>query len=230
MGNKIAQGFYGSLAEGKGERYLVEARRFIPRYDEIADEVTGLLQLNSPTEILDIGSGIGNIEEIIFRKLPKSRITCIEASPDMARTSRLNLAQYGDRANVVNMSVLDFEPERQYDSILSNLALHNIPYDQKEGLIKNVRGWLSPKGVFVWSDLIKYANGQIQQRIVNERLRFAMERGASEEFARENFEKEGKHDYPLTTDETLGLLRKVGFEQPENVWLHEAFAIFYARK
>ncbi len=230
MENKIAQGFYGSLAEGRGDRYLVEARRFIPRYDEIAEEVTDLLQLYSPAEILDIGSGIGNIEGIIFSKLPKSRVTCVEASPDMAQTSRLNLSQYGDRANIINMSILDFVPEQQYDAILSNIALHNVPYDRKEGLIGSVRDWLNPEGVFVWSDLIKYANEQIQGRVIGDRLRFAMERGASEEFARENFEKEGKHDYPLTTDETLELLRKVGFERPENVWLHGAFEIFYARK
>lgn len=230
MENKIAQGFYGSLVEEKGEKYLVEARRFIPRYDEMAEEVTDLLRLSSPTHILDIGSGIGNIEEIIFKKMPHSRVTCVEASPDMAKTSRANLERYGEQVRVLTQDIGDFSPDQQYDAVLSNIALHNVPYDRKPALFKRINGWLTDGGVFVWSDLIKYADGQIQQHVLDQRLRFAMDKGATREFAKENFDKETKHDYPLTPEESIELLRQTGFLSPQTAWLHGAFAIFYARK
>ena len=230
MKNKVAQSFYSSLAKGKGEKYLIEARRFIPRYNEIAKEVVMLLQIYNPTNILDIGSGIGNIEKNIFKKLPKTEIICVEISPEMARTSRLNLKQFGNRAKIVNKDILDFEADDRYDAIFSNIALHNIPYGKKKLLIKNIKKWLNYCGIFIWSDLIKYSDDIVQNKIIAQRLKNALKKGATKKFAEENFEKEGKFDYPLGVNQTLNLLKETGFSKSEIVWLYGAFAIFYAQK
>lgn len=229
MENKKAQEFYGNLAEGNGDKYLAEARRFIPPYDAIAEMVTNALQSISPTNILDVGSGVGNIEEIILKKIPGAQITCVEVSPEMARASRERLSHYGDQVTLLNMNILDFEPEQGFDAILSNIALHNIPYDRKESLMRNIKGWLKPKGTFIWSDLIRYDDEEIQKSVTDQRLKFAMANGATEEFARRNFEKEGKHDYPLTEDETFELLARVGFDSIMGT-KQSAFAIFRAMK
>ncbi|MFH0970591.1 MAG: class I SAM-dependent methyltransferase [Candidatus Diapherotrites archaeon] len=230
MDNRVAQGFYGSLAQGTGEKYLLEARRFIPKYDEMAEEVTDILTLFSPTRILDIGSGIGNIERLIFQKLPNSTIACVETSPDMARTSRINLEQYARKVQVINQDILDFLPNESYDAVVSNIVLHNVPYKRKPALFERINGWLADGGVLVWSDLIKYSDEKIQQHVLNQRLRFALEKGATQEFARENFDKETKHDYPLTPMESIELLKEAGFQNIQIKWMHGAFSIFYARK
>lgn len=232
MKNEVAQGFYGELAKGNGDRYLTEARRFIPAYDVIIGMATDLLKSNLSQRVLDIGSGVGNVEEIILKKSPNAQIICVETSPEMARASRERLASYGDQIKILNMDILDYKPEQGFDAALSNIALHNIPYDKKEGLIRNIRDWLNPGGLFVWSDLIKYNNDEVQKRVTEQRLRFAMANGATEEFARENFEKEGKHDYPLTMEETWALLEKVRFGDEFSVGgiRQGAFALFRANK
>ncbi|HDD46560.1 MAG TPA: class I SAM-dependent methyltransferase [Candidatus Aenigmarchaeota archaeon] len=237
MKNRIAQEFYGSIAE----RYLVEVRRFVPRYDEMVEQITDLLEMNfanfaredlQEIKMLDIGSGVGNVEVCILQKLPNSHITCIDASPEMVKAFESNLAKYNSyegRVIIVNQDILTFEPEEQYDAILSNLVLHNIPYKEKEGLVRKIRDWLTLDGIFVWGDLIRYKNRDIQNYFVNYRLNFALEKGAQEEFARESFEKEEKYDWPLTIEETLSLAKRAGF-QADNVWVHDTFAIFYMKR
>jgi cyclopropane fatty-acyl-phospholipid synthase-like methyltransferase len=189
-----------------------------------------LLQITSPATILDIGSGTGNVEELIFKKLPHALVTCVEASKEMAQVSQPELAKFGDNAKLICQDILAFKPEQEYDAILASLVLHNVPYDKKEGLLRKIKAWLNPGGVFVWSDLIRYSDKQVQKHFIDYRLNFGFERGGSKEFARKNFEKEEKLDYPLTIKETLDLAARAGFKQTEIAWMHDTFAIFYMKK
>lgn len=185
MENKSAENYYRELS-GK---YLLEARRFVPKYDEIIEQVTGLLQITSPATILDIGSGTGNVEELIFKKLPHALVTCVEASKEMAQVSQPELAKFGDNAKLVCQDILAFKPEQEYDAILASLVLHNVPYDKKEGLLRKINAWLNPGGVFVWGDLIRYTDKQVQKHFIDYRINFGFERGGSKEFTERTLKK-----------------------------------------
>ncbi len=226
MGNVIAQKYYKKLAK----KYLVEARNFIPKYDEILKQILDLSQIKNSKKILDIGCGAGNLEELILKKFPNSQITCVEASPKMAQISRSKLAKYKENVKIIKIDILDFKPTEKYGLIISNIVLHNISYDKKEKLLKKIRGWLKSDGIFIWGDLIKYDDKKMQEFFVNYRLKFGLARGGNKKFAKENFEKEEKYDFPFTIEKTLEILRKVGYKQSKKVWNHDTFAIFYMRK
>jgi len=226
MENVLAQGYYKRLAK----KYLLEARRFVPKYDDILKQIVDLIQIKAQKKILDLGCGVGNLEELIFKKFPNSQITCIEASPEMAQIAQSKLAKYKKNVKIIKINILDFKPTEKYDLIISNMVLHNISYNKKEKLLKKIRGWLKSDGTFIWGDLIKYDNKKIQEFFVNYRLKFGLARGGSKKFAKENFEKEEKYDFPLTIEKTLEILRKVGYKQPKKVWNHDTFAIFYMKK
>jgi len=226
MGNVAAQRYYKKLA-GK---YLLEARRFVPKYDEILKQVIDLIKIKTPNKILDIGCGVGNLEELILKKVPNSEIICVEASPEMVKVAHSKLIRYKKNIKIVEVDILDFKPNKKYDLIISNLVFHNISYNKKEKLLKKIRGWLKSEGVFIWGDLIKYDNKKIQEFFVDYRLKFGLSRGGSKKFAKENFEKEERDDFPLSIEKTLKILKKIGYRQPKIVWSHDTFAIFYMKK
>ncbi len=89
------------------------------------EAIIALLETELPKEILDIGSGVGNVDMLILDNTPASRIDCVEFSPDMARASVSSLSRYMDRAKVIMKDVMDFNPGQKYDAVLSNLVLRN---------------------------------------------------------------------------------------------------------
>lgn len=221
------QEFYEELAKG---RYLIEVRRFVPFYDEMISTIIDLLRLNHSRSIIDLGCGLGNVEEAILETLPNARVSGIELSPQMANAARERLARYEARAKIVTGSVTNYTPEGEVDAVISNIALHNIELSQKEKLIMNVNKWLKEGGIFVWADLIKYKDTSLQRHFVNYRKGLAKEQGAQDWFIEENFAKEGKEDHPLTIRETFALLEKLDFNDIANVLTHDTFAVFCARK
>ncbi len=179
-----ARRFYGGLAEGIGERYLVEARRFVP-YDVMIENVTDLLAGASPRKILDLGSGVGNVEEIVFRKLPDAEITCVELLPNMVSASRKRLKKYRDKVKIVEGDFLYFDTRDKYDAVFSNIAIHNIPIDQKRVLFNRIRFLLRSRKPFIWSDLIRYQDPYLQELFVAYRILRALQEGADPEFVKE---------------------------------------------
>ena len=117
----------------------------------------------------------------------------------------------------------------EYDAVVSSLVLHNIAHDGKTELLRRIRSWLLPGGVFLWSDMIRYQDPGIQAHFVDCRTRYALDAGCAPELAEWNFRKEGEEDHPLTQGETLESLAEAGFSSAEVVWVHDTFAVFCAR-
>jgi len=218
--------FYGDLA---GDTYLREIRRFGLRYDEMVDTLVGLLSLTSPTDILDIGCGVGNIDEAVFQTVPGCNITCVELSPEMVDVARKRLGQYGeDKLKIVCSDILEYEPDKKYDAIFSNLAIHNLPLEDKKIVLRKVRDWLKPEGVFIWGDFMDWGDTEVSKYFMEYRRQKVLESGASEQFVDEVFKKEAQ-DYRLTVVETVDLLREAEFE-PEVLWAYSFLSIFRAKK
>jgi tRNA (cmo5U34)-methyltransferase len=216
--------FYGSLA---GDTYLREIRRFGLRYDEMVDTLVDVVQVHSPSSILDIGCGIGNIDGLILDKLPEAKITAIELSPEMADVSRERLAGY-QGIDVICDDVLHYNATQKFDTIFSNLAIHNLPHDDKEKLLSRIKGWLKPKGVFLWGDFMDWHDKKVGQHFMDYRRSKVMESGVDKEFAEDIFAKEEK-DYRLTVSETIDMLRDAGFHNPDVMWTYKFLAICSAR-
>ncbi len=214
--------YYAELKDG----YAFKIRQLVPKYDEMVDCIIELLQVRDPQTILDIGAGTANISARILERLPTARITAVEPSDEMHAEAHLRLQPYGDRVELIQRDVRDFTPTRRYDAIISNLVLHNIAPSEKRRLLGSCQDWLEPRGGFIWGDLIRHPDLQVQAYFVERRKSYAREGGCLEALVRSNFEKESKDDHPLTVEETIAEGRRVGFETVDLVWAHDTFAIF----
>ncbi len=222
---QTAKAFYTQLADG----YAEKIRQLVPMYDDMVHCIVELLRMGAPEGVLDLGAGVGNLSQIILQNLPHVRITAVEAAEELAAAARQRFRAEADRVTIVQADILEFSPEEPFDAAFSNLVLHNIPFEEKRRLLRTIMEWLRPGGAFVWGDLIRYSDPRLQAHFVRQRMDFALAEGCPSALVMENFEKEAHADFPLTVEETLHLAKNAGFRDPQIVWTHDTFAVFFMR-
>jgi tRNA (cmo5U34)-methyltransferase len=221
---RTAQDYYAEFSAG----YAEKIRQLVPRYDEMVETILDLLQLAHPGGVLDIGAGVGNVSDQVLRGFPESHVTALDASPEMLQQARTLLAPHGTRATVVRHDIASYSPGRSFDAVFSNLVLHNLPPDMRRETLDAIRRWLEPGGVFIWGEMILHPDPAVQQHFARQRAEHALAAGCPQDFVDWNFEKESTLDHPWITARTLEELTAAGFDNPEVVWAHDAFAVFFA--
>lgn len=220
-----AHEYYGELSRD----YATTIRQLVPRYDELVETSVAMLAVEPLDRVLEIGAGVGLVAEAVLARLPGARVTALDAADTMVAAARSRLARFGERAEVVCADAAAFTPADRYGAVFSTLALHNVPYEDKSGLLSRVAGWLAPGGTFVWGDMIRYDDPAVQEYYVRYRVSYARDAGCSPGLIRRSFAKEAEEDHPLTVEETYQLLVAVGFRSISNVWTHDTFTLFRAR-
>lgn len=223
---RTARTYYADLRDD----YSVKIRQLVPKYDEMVECIVQLLRLRAPRRVLDIGAGIGNVTALVLDSVPDVHVTALEISDEMFLAAQTNLEAAADRVRLVHQDIVDFEPDERYDAVFTNLVLHNITPDERRRVLERTHDWLEPGGVFVWSDMICYADERVQEYFVEYRKIFARAAGCPEELVQQNFEKEATEDHPLTVEGTLSEGRAAGFSDAFPVWAHDLFAICCLRK
>jgi cyclopropane fatty-acyl-phospholipid synthase-like methyltransferase len=222
--------YYSSLAN----QYLEVGMKFIPRYQELVELGVSLATTNAPQSILDIGSGIGNITVMLLQQSSSVHITAIEPDPAMYDICKEAVAPYLGRTTLVESNIQSAAIKGSFDTIYSNLALHNVSYEEKPTVLKTIYDRLSNDGLFVWGDLIKYTDPAIQDFWIHYRKRYGLEHGGdkAKEFIQANFKKESELDSPYTISDTTANLVAAGFLEQDisEVWQHDTCALFIARK
>ncbi len=74
-----------------GQQYLTEVRRFVPGYDQMVKVVSNLIIESAPSNVLDVGSGVGTVDEAILSSLADAKMTCLEPAEAMAQATQASL-------------------------------------------------------------------------------------------------------------------------------------------
>lgn len=211
------KGFYSDIVR----RYETEVNRFVPGYaEEIVPLVTDeVIRKAHNGAILDIGSGLGNVDEIIIDQGSPQSVDLVEISEPMIEESRRRLQDKNSTIRFHEISATEFNAEPgSFEAVLSNLVIHNIPVEEKERLVNNIYRWLKKGGIFVWTDLVSFSDSAELERCFEERKRNAIALGATTEFAEENFKKEREEDHMITVEQMAELLKQAGFQDIEILW------------
>jgi tRNA1(Val) A37 N6-methylase TrmN6 len=115
--------------------------------------------------LLDVGSGVGVIGLLLARDFPV-RLTMVEKQPMMAALARKNAEVNGIDAEVAETDFLDFEPEEQFDVIVSNPPFYHPDVVQSENghihacrynthlpifpFFRKVKRLIAPRGRFIF--------------------------------------------------------------------------------
>src|SRR5665213_3022987 len=111
---------------------------FVSKYGE---EVIGLLNPKNGEEILDLGSGTGDLAEMIRQK--GALVTGIDNSKEMIEAAR----QKYPLIDFQVQSATSFSFNKKFDAVFSNAVLHWVL--EKEKAVKQIYNCLKPNGRFV---------------------------------------------------------------------------------
>ncbi len=101
------------------ELYLKFARqRGRPAADLIAQ-----IDLEAPKSIIDLGCGTGTSTEQLRHRWPAAEITGLDSSPSMLQQAREAHPEW----QWIESGIESWQPEKQYDLVFSNAALHWVP-------------------------------------------------------------------------------------------------------
>ena len=122
--------------------------RFPPRPE--TSELVEWIATENPTakSILDIGTGSGCIAVSLAHKLPQSKVTAWDISPDALAVATENSKANGSAVAFEEVDILTYEPTgKQFDIIVSNPPY--IKENEKEAMHSNVLDWEPHTALFV---------------------------------------------------------------------------------
>ena len=107
-------------------------QRVVPSLITLGGRTAGL-------DVLDVGCGPGACVVAELEDFGAARVTAIDLDPEMVDRARHRLADYGDRATVVEGDVSDLGYEEGgFDAVFNFAVLHHVP-DWKAGLREMAR-------------------------------------------------------------------------------------------
>ena len=113
--------------------------------EEWGREVLARLELAGDETVLDAGCGSGRVTRLLCERLPEGRVIGVDGSPSMIEHARENLAEFGDRVELIVSDLLALELPDPVDAIFSNATFHWIL--DHERLFQRLFAALRPGGV-----------------------------------------------------------------------------------
>jgi tRNA (cmo5U34)-methyltransferase len=135
--------------------------------------------------------------------------------------------------------ILGATSEREFDSVVSCLALHHIAFEKRVGLYRSIREILKPDGVFINSDLFKCESPVINQWEFDTWIEWITCRIRDQQGIETSFDevKNTQLEISRRTDDKPGTIwdmqndmREAGFHSVDCVWKYQNFAILVAVK
>src|SRR5690606_32491020 len=120
-----------------------EYKEVFSHYENILQEVTD----RSFGNVLEFGPGTGNLTEKLLKK--GLNVTGVEPSPSMRQIA---VNKLGDQAEIIDGDFLNFELNKQVDTIVSTYAFHHLTDKEKGDAIANYGKLLAPGGKIVFAD------------------------------------------------------------------------------
>ena len=97
--------------------------RFADQRARPAADLIGQIKLEQPTSIIDLGCGTGNSTEQLHRRWAEADITGLDSSASMLAQAKQNHRDW----KWIQSTVENWKPEKTYDLVFSNAALHWVP-------------------------------------------------------------------------------------------------------
>jgi len=218
--------------------YDAEILQIVPLYPQLFEELlescefpAGSLNKKDPLIILELGCGTGNLSLLLSQVYPNAHLTVVDASAEMVALAEAKISQ----PQKVSPVVSDFRslaiPPNSVDLVISSLALHHLPDEDKPGFYQQILGWLKPGGLFRCAD----------QAILNPRaegLDYQLQRWEAKALANGADPAVLAHwkthlltqDHYATVPEYLNWLSEAGFTDVDCYWRSAFWSVFGGSK
>lgn len=207
----------------------------IPYYDAFHQETINLIKATQiePKNWLDTGCGTGTLIQKALPIFPDTKFILADPSPEMLNNAKRKLA------NIANGRVQFLEPASTQDlpkSVASPdviTAIQSHHYLSREERIRATAvcfELLSPRGIYVTFENIRPLTAEGITIGKENWKNFQLGRGRDMQTVQKHMERFDVEYHPITIQNHLSLLRKVGFSTVEMLWYSCMQAGFYGIK
>jgi tRNA (cmo5U34)-methyltransferase len=221
------QSFYDELSS----QYTDLISKCVPRYGELMYNMFHYIPEEcKPKRILDLGCGTGNLTDQVLKHYPEAEIDALDLSKDILKESQKRfMAQPNVRFIQADFREMHLAPG-SYDLILSTIAIHHIPDEDKTILYRDIFQALKPGGLFIFADQTRGINDEIYQKHISRWKEEAFKLGSTQENWDMWMEHQNAHDYHTPVSWHLKQLEHAGFSELDVIWKNIMWAIIWARK
>jgi tRNA (cmo5U34)-methyltransferase len=212
-----------------------EAREFdriiltlIPHYPTMVRALVEAIPFGKalPIRVIDLGCGTGMIAAKVLELFPSAQLTCLDLAENMIALARARLAYYPQVKYLVS-DFSDFDPDTEYDVVVSSLALHHLATDEhKHKFYRRIYRCLSPGGVFYNADVVLGSSDFLQDTCMNEWRRFMGKSVPKNEIEDKWIPKYREEDRPAKLIDQLAWMAEIGFVDIDVIWKYYGFAVY----
>jgi tRNA (cmo5U34)-methyltransferase len=224
---KSVQSFYDQLSS----QYTDLISKCVPRYGELMYNMFHYIPADcQPKKILDLGCGTGNLTDQILKHYPEAEIDALDLSEDILKESQKRfMAQPNVRHIQADFREMHLAPG-SYDLIMSSIAIHHIPDEDKISLYRDIFQALKPNGLFIFADQTRGITDEIYQKHISRWKEEAFKLGSTQENWDMWMEHQNAHDFHTPVTWHLQQLEAAGFKEVDLIWKNIMWAILWARK
>jgi tRNA (cmo5U34)-methyltransferase len=148
---------YDSYAADKYDRDIVNAIPFHKElHEHIADYINSHFDTEKEYDVIDLGTGTGITAKVIQDLLPKARIDAVDFSEQMMAGAKAKLGDENVHYLVGDFAEMAFD--KRYDIVLAVIGVHHQDTEGKKRLFQKIYSTLKSGGVFIFGDLVTYAD------------------------------------------------------------------------
>jgi tRNA (cmo5U34)-methyltransferase len=215
--------------EGVAEEFDLIIKKLIPNYREMVDMLVSAIHFpkNRSFSMIDLGCGTGTIAKTIKDSFPNIEISCVDISEKMLKIAE---AKIGGKTNCIQADFNQFEFPRQYELIVSSLALHHLENDSdKLEFYRKIYSSLTDDGLFVNLDVVLGGDESIQNIYMSKWIEF-MGKNISEEEISKCLSDYYAEDRPAKLLTHIEMLQECGFSCVDVIYKYFNYAVYMGKK
>lgn len=204
--------------------------KLIPYYTEMVQAIVATIpfQSNEEIRVIDLGSGTGSLSQAIQQQYPQAKLTLVDVAENMLQIAEQKL---GGNCTYVNSDFNSFDFDKQYDVIVSSLALHHIEKaSDKQLFYSKIYKALKPGGVFVNGDIVKAQTDKLQTTFVEKWIAYMNRSIDMKEINEKLLPGYYAEDRPIPFMNHLEMLRVAGFKDIDVVWKYYGYSVYKGGK
>jgi tRNA (cmo5U34)-methyltransferase len=212
-------------------KYTAAIDRCVPRYREMLWAILHYLPTAwTPTRILELGCGTGNLSELVCRQFPDASIRLVDFSGRLLDQCKSRLSEFGSTEyQEEDFRNLEYAPN-SLDLVVSSISLHHLTHEEKAHLFVNIHDWLDDGGVFSYSDQFAGVTDDLYAKQMADWRERSRQLGASADEWDDWMVHQEAHDHHATLIDQIEWLRKVGFTAIDCTWRYILWTVLQARK
>jgi tRNA (cmo5U34)-methyltransferase len=224
---KSVQSFYDQLSS----QYTNLISKCVPRYGELMYNMFHYIPEDyNPKRILDLGCGTGNLTEQVLKHYPEAEIDALDLSEEILKESQKRfMSQPNVRYIQADFRAMHLAPG-SYDLVLSSIAIHHIPDEDKIKLYQDIFQALTPNGLFIFADQTRGITDDIYKKHFLRWKEEAFGLGSTQENWDMWMEHQNAHDFHTPVNWHLQQLEAAGFKEVDLIWKNIMWAVIWAKK